>query len=324
MRLVHICSAVAACILGSKYTQAQAHPGGSDFDLITPLSLDAGLNYGFSGSTVLSRRHVTLTGDARDRRGRIVSKSDAALPDNFVFTMDFKLEGEGRTLYGDGMVLTFTDEDPGMGVMMGSNEFYKGVAIIIDTYRNGRAGRIFPRMILAQNDGSTPYDNDNDGIANEIDSCGLRGIHNNKRQEFSKIRVSYSRALGKIVVDVDFRDKWETCAIADVSLGPLSKISVSAATGELTDGHIIKDLRLVDHGASIPAEIVQSQSKAADEKLSRDGIESGATFAGVIKSMFVLGFEFLLAVGILWGGFCGWNEYKKYQRRREDDLYKLN
>lgn len=323
MKFIHIFSALFPYAFGLNFAHALTSFGGSEFDLITPLPLDSRLNYEFSGSTVLSRKHVTLTGDAKDRRGRIVSKSEAALPDNFVFTMDFKLEGEGSTLYGDGMVLAFTDEDPGTGAMMGLNEYYRGAAILIDTYRNGKAGRIFPRMILAQNDGSMPYDKDNDGKANELDSCGLRGIHNNKRQEYSKIRVSYSRTLGKVAVDVDFRNKWETCAVADISLGALSKISVSAATGDLTDGHIIKDLRLVDHGASIPAELVDSRPKTAKEKNSSDEVESGSTFFGFIKFIFVLTFKLLMAAGILWGGFRGWKEYKMYQRRREDNLYKL-
>ena len=301
----------------------------SPYDLIPPLSLDTDLNYDFGGSTTLTRNEVRLTMENPGEAGWIVSKyDDDLLPANFEFEVELKISGSGRNLYGDGMALFFLEELPGLGNLMGFNEFYKGTSLVLDTYRNGKGGRAFPRLVLMQNNGLQTYDMANDGKANEIDGCSLRGLHNNKRQEFSIFKIGYSQIMRKLVVQVNYRSKWETCISADVDMGPVRRIAMSAATGELSDIHTVRKLQFEDYGNAVPG-LVRESTQPSKEKAKHDRDESeerAGFFSRVLHGimyLFKLVFKlFLLALAGL-ALFLGWKQFKKFQQNKEDERFKL-
>lgn len=301
----------------------------SPYDLIPPLSLDNELNYDFGGSTTLTRNEVRLTMENPGEAGYIVSRyDDELIPSNFELEFQLRISGGARNLYGDGMALFFLEELPGMGNLMGFNEFYKGVSLTLDTYRNGKGGRAFPRLLLMQNDGSRSYDMANDGKANEIDGCSMRGLHNNKRMEFATLKIGYSKLTRRFVVQMNYRNKWETCISADLDMGPVKRIAVSAATGELSDIHTVRKLQFEDYGSVVPG-IVRESTRPREEKAKRDREDSedrigffSRLLHGIIYLIKLFFKLFLLALaGLVL--FMGWKQFKKFQQNKEDARFKL-
>lgn len=300
----------------------------SPYDLEPPLPLDAALNYDFGGSTTLSRHEVRLTMDAPGEQGHIVSNHDGLLPTSFEVEVELKIEGSGRNLYGDGMALWFLEEMTQPGRLMGLSELYKGASLVLDTYRNGKGGRAFPRLLVMQNDGTQPYDMANDGRANEIDGCSMRGLHNNKRQDFATLRIAYSQPQQQFVVHINYRNKWEPCISAHMDIGPVSKLALSAATGELTDSHVVRSIKLVDYTGSVPPLVVSNNKRgAAQAKIDREeGEERKSKMSFILHAMlwvFKLVFKLLLLVAVGFAALFLWRLFKKYQQKREDDVYKL-
>lgn len=50
--------------------------------------------------------------------------------------INFKITGNGKDLFGDGMVIWYTKERMQPGPVFGSKDFFEGLAIFIDTYSN--------------------------------------------------------------------------------------------------------------------------------------------------------------------------------------------
>jgi len=306
----------------------------SAYDLVPPLALDARLNYDFKGSTMVSRNYVKLTGSDRDQRGHIVSNAQGLLPENFEVTMEFQVGGGGRNMYGDGMVLWLLENEPQSGGMFGLSEYYNGLAVAIDTYRNGPGGRVFPRMVIMKNDGTHPYDKDHDGNQNEIGGCSMRGLHDNRRQDYSSVRVSYSKPKQMMTVEVNFRNGWEMCDFEHIDLGPLTRIAVSAATGELVEKHVVKELRLEDYGAQVPPSVAAKlQDRLERTQRNSDGARTNKKQRGSSRPSAV-GRFFRFVGRTLWLLFkiaiCAFVAFKayqyvqKYRQQREDNKYKLS
>lgn len=86
---------------------------------------------------------------------------------------EFKIHGKGTGIYGDGMALWITKQRAQTGTVFGFTDNFEGLGVFIDTYKNGRAGLTFPYVMAMLGDGRTPYDNDNDGKANDIGGCSV-------------------------------------------------------------------------------------------------------------------------------------------------------
>ncbi len=60
------------------------------------------------------------------------------------------------------------------GSVFGSTDRFEGLGIFFDTYKNNRPGVVFPYVMAMMGDGSTPYDQGNDGKSNELAGCSVR------------------------------------------------------------------------------------------------------------------------------------------------------
>jgi mannose-binding lectin 2 len=74
------------------------------------------------------------------------------------------------------MALWITKQRAQTGTVFGFTDNFEGLGVLIDTYKNGRAGLTFPYVMAMLGDGRTPYDNDNDGKANDIGGCSVFGL----------------------------------------------------------------------------------------------------------------------------------------------------
>lgn len=71
------------------------------------------------------------------------------------------------------MAMWITKQRAQTGTVFGFTDNFEGLGVFIDTYKNGRAGTTFPYVMAMLGDGQTPYDNDNDGKANDVGGCSV-------------------------------------------------------------------------------------------------------------------------------------------------------
>lgn len=309
----------------------------SPYDLVPPLALGA-LNYEFGGSAVVSKQHVKLTNDAPDEAGFIYSTSTQPLPSKFMLDVGLQIFGGSKNLYADGLAIwLLRDTPPRQGSLMGLSEYYTGVCLAIDTYRNGKGGKVFPRLVLMQNDGTRFYDRDNDGKANEIASCALRGLHNNRRQTTSYVRLAYSAEDEQLIVLVNYNGDWSPCVTQNLKIGDIKTIAVSAATGQLHEAHIITKVDLSDLSDADAPPVTFDRSITLDNKFYQqveaqglkedldDKVFQAVMKKQVSKKRLALRFLVRLALGAaaLYGIVWTRRRFKRYQQQKEDLFYRL-
>ena len=89
---------------------------------------------------------------------------------------EFKIDGKGSGVYGDGMALWITKERAQTGTVFGFVDKFEGLGVFIDTYQNGRPGTTFPYVMAMLGDGRTSYDVEHDGKANEVGGCSVQPV----------------------------------------------------------------------------------------------------------------------------------------------------
>lgn len=80
-------------------------------------SLGSGMdlpNWDFSGSTVVTNNYIRLTPDRQSKRGMLWNKIPAAIR-NWEIQAQFKVHGQGKTLYGDGFAIWYTKDKSEFG-----------------------------------------------------------------------------------------------------------------------------------------------------------------------------------------------------------------
>lgn len=55
---------------------------------------------------------------------------------NWDLQVHFKVHGKGKDLFGDGFVIWYAKDRLQNGPVFGNNDFFHGLAIILDTYSN--------------------------------------------------------------------------------------------------------------------------------------------------------------------------------------------
>lgn len=86
--------------------------------------------------------------------------------------VEFKIHGIGN-LHGDGMAIWVTEGRASPGTVFGHKDYFKGLGVFIDTYKNHRPGTVFPYVMAMLGNGTEPYDKDNDGLASELAGCSV-------------------------------------------------------------------------------------------------------------------------------------------------------
>ena len=188
----------------------------------------------FGGDTVIdANRYVRLTQDRQSQNGYIFSRLPIVSPD-FEIEVDFRIHGQGSTLAGDGMAMWLTVDRAQAGPVFGSKDHWDGLAIAIDTYKNGRTGVTFPYVVGMMNDGNSAYDKDHDGKLNEIGGCSARSIRQTEKP--AKLRLTYyKKNYLKLELNYKQDGEWIECFnIKDITLPTAPYLGFSAHTGELT------------------------------------------------------------------------------------------
>ncbi|XP_053976550.1 vesicular integral-membrane protein VIP36 isoform X2 [Hylaeus volcanicus] len=199
----------------------------------------------FSGSTIVTNNYIRLTPDLQSKQGAIWNSVPCHVR-NWDMQVHFKVHGKGRDLFGDGFVIWYAKERMLTGPVFGNQDYFQGLAIILDTYsnHNGPHNHQHPYISAMVNNGSLHYDHDRDGTHTQLSGCEakFRNLDHD-----THISIRYERDT--LTVSTDFANKaaWKECfSVKDIKLPTGYYFGISATTGDLSDNHDILSIRLFE------------------------------------------------------------------------------
>ncbi|KAK9470942.1 concanavalin A-like lectin/glucanase domain-containing protein [Dipodascopsis tothii] len=269
--------------------------------------------FDYGGDTVVrTDKYVRLTADRPGQAGWIFSRLPLTAP-NFQIEFEFKISGKGN-LYGDGMAMWLTRQRATAGTVFGGPDYFDGLGLFIDTYKNNRPGVAFPYVMLMSGNGQTRYSNEDDGKANEINGCSARGLHNaqfNSRARFTYVKDRF------VKLELMYREegKWVECfTVPNVALPNAPYLGFSAATGELSENH---DL------VSVDVSTVYMPAGGAGGPQPGGNVAAPAARSPKPRSSFLGWLWYLTKLGLGIGAcFFGYLKYKEYKaKQRSNDVF---
>ncbi|KAJ1411900.1 legume-like lectin [Ochromonadaceae sp. CCMP2298] len=89
-----------------------------------------------SGTTEVLKNFIRLTPDRQSKKGALWTRKPLGVP-AFSAQLQFRISGQGRTFFGDGVALWITQHAYNVeGIVHGFTERFVGVGVIFDTFRN--------------------------------------------------------------------------------------------------------------------------------------------------------------------------------------------
>ena len=87
--------------------------------------------------------------------------------------MTFRVHGKGKTLFGDGFAVWYTQDRMTAGPVFGSKNGFRGLGLFFDTYSNhhGEHNHAHPYLSGMVSNGTLLYDHDSDGTHTQLDGC---------------------------------------------------------------------------------------------------------------------------------------------------------
>ncbi|XP_076165423.1 vesicular integral-membrane protein VIP36 isoform X2 [Ptiloglossa arizonensis] len=199
----------------------------------------------YSGSTMVTNNYIRLTSDVQSKQG-VIWNSVPCHVRNWEIQVHFKVHGKGTELFGDGFVIWYAKERMQMGPVFGNQDYFQGLAIILDTYSNHYVphNHQHPYISAMVNNGSLHYDHDSDGTHTQLAGCEAKFRN---LEHDTHIVVRYERDT--LTVSTDFANKavWKECfSVKDIKLPTGYYFGISATTGDLSDNHDILSIRLYE------------------------------------------------------------------------------
>ncbi|KAL5263422.1 hypothetical protein ACHWQZ_G008706 [Mnemiopsis leidyi] len=295
-----------------------------EHSLIKPyssMSMDTPM-WDYSGSTIVSNNEIRLTPDHQSKAGRVWN-TIPLMSRNWEILMEFKVHGQGRTLYGDGFALWYSHERQLMaGPVFGAKNGFNGLGIFFDTYsnHNGEHSHGHPYISAVVHNGTQTYDHDSDGTHNELAGCQC-SFRGQKHDTF--VSIKYINNILTVHTDVRGKSKWTKCfEVKNVVLPVGYHLGLSASTGDLADNHDVKMLKLYE------VDLVEGQTYNVDEALklvpSAEGepdrphvhpkkTEKGSSVLWTIFYIFITLVIVFSAIGI---GIIVWQKKQEDRRRK--------
>ncbi|KAK3704835.1 hypothetical protein QZH41_016150 [Actinostola sp. cb2023] len=238
---------------------------------------------------------------------------------------NFKVHGQGTSMFGDGFAFWYARERSREGPAFGSKSDFYGLGIFFDTYsnHNGEHSHEHPYISAMIGNGSNIYDHDRDGTHSQVAGCSAQ-FRGKDHDTLTLIRYVGSQERLTILVDVDDKGEWVECLdVGGVKLPTGMYFGASAATGELADSHDIISMKLYE--VDEPKEEVETKKDEvvdytkiepfADraEKFRDRVVDAKGSFSSRTTKIFTWFFWFIVVVCIL----CGVGFYY-YQKQQED------
>ncbi|KAI0096333.1 concanavalin A-like lectin/glucanase domain-containing protein [Nemania sp. FL0031] len=264
--------------------------------------------YDFGGDTVIrTDSYIRLSSERPSQNGWLFSRVPLTAT-NWEIEVEFKIHGK-NSLFGDGFAMWLTKERGESGPVFGHKNYFEGLGIFFDTYKNNRPGTVFPYVMAMVGDGKTAYNKDNDGKDQELAGCSARGLRNSKTP--TKLRLTYFQDKSlKLELMYKAEDEWQLCFETNEppTIPSVTYLGFSAETGELSDNHEIisidaKNLYTTGGSSSKPTTSGRGNGFKAAQGQSGGGSWTWFFFKIIL---------FLLAIG---GGYVGYTAYRANQKR---------
>ena len=238
-----------------------------------------GKSWRASGSAAVHTNFVRLTPDRQSKKGAVWASTSLGVTE-LSATLKFRISGQGKKYFGDGMALWLTDaRSYRAGDFHGSTEKFKGVGIIFDTFKNAELLSLHKDVTVVVNEGRS----DVEALLGDAQGCAGSIRYHEDRGDFTV--ASASRA--KVVVSPDDADNPKTspltlsvlldeansgtfveCASFQLPKalngGWLARayLGVTASTGQLADNHDVLELEVFsDQTAHVEAEAAEADQK---------------------------------------------------------------
>jgi len=209
--------------------------------LISPFSGNLPL-WELKGDSMATSEYIRLTPDQQSKNGAIWSRVPVSFP-WWEIQLSYKVHGSGKSVAADGMGLFLVKERTKQGSAIGGPERFQGMAILLDSYKNGGTTGNFPLISGFVSNGTWDFNHDTDGADQNIGKC-LSGHRNKQKSSLLRIRYLDDRLTVRVDPDGsgDFR---KTCFdVEGVVLPTGLYLGVTSATGDLTDNHDIYGLKI--------------------------------------------------------------------------------
>lgn len=225
-------------------------------------------NWDVSGHTVIKNRdYIRLTSDAQHQVGSMWSKMPIQA-ELFEMELTFHIHLKNNAgLVGDGFGIWLVDSKLEIGDVFGAKNYFRGLGIFVDTYKNGRRGH-FPYVNLMLGDGELYYNKDTDGFETRLAGCNAKALLNPPGGS-TKARIIYIKD-GYFSLDFNYNghDNWQNCVtLTDVKLPQVKYLGFSAETGDLAEN----------------VDVIENKVFALFEPESGDFIESIKQLEGLIQ-----------------------------------------
>lgn len=201
-----------------------------------------------SGHALVSKNFVRLTPDRQSKKGALWSRKNLGV-DKFTSTLKFRISGQGRSFFGDGIGLWVTNSAYYTeGDLHGSQEHFYGVGIIFDTFKNTESLAQHRDVTILINDGHKSVEH----MIEDVKGCTANVRYHNERADFtakdaSRAQVTFTDSHLKVMVDERNSGDWMECV--EVPLEGLNPgwlkdayIGITASTGQLADNHDVISL----------------------------------------------------------------------------------
>jgi len=235
------------------------------------------------GSAEINKGFVRITPDRQSKQGYMWSQTPIGA-EEFTVIFQFRISGQGQRFFGDGIALWITETSQySGGTLHAANENFKGIGIIMDTFKNTETASFHKDVTIFQNDGTKTVDD----MQKESVGCDASMRYHEKRADFSptnssRVKVQYNRGFLKISVDARASGTWEACTEANVIMPKEftngAYLGVSAATGGLADNHDVLGLNVYsssdDEAAIMKDSQVMMDNKTPEEKHGGNPVKS--------------------------------------------------
>lgn len=265
-----------------------------------------------TGDTMVTNQFIRLTADEKSRRGGLWNKVPV-YSRAWEAVITFKVHGSSRSLAADGFAFWYVNQKKQEGGTFGGPDQFKGLGIMLDTYKNGASTGAFPRVSGFINDGTWNFDHASDGDKQSFGHCYAMGRN---RDHDTDIKIRYKEKRLSVHVDVDGSGQWRLCfERLNVILPTGYFFGFTAATGDLTDNHDIIALRTYQiQTTDKPADLEWAQETPRIDEVDPVRQEAVEQEEKKGSSVFMIIFVILLIIG---AGFGYMFLQKKKERERK-------
>jgi len=205
-------------------------------------------NWRLGGSAALQENFLRLTNDRASKRASAWATARVPL-DDWSATIRFRVSGQGRRLFGDGLAFWFTKHSAHKdGPLHGFTDTFTGFGVVFDTFVNTEPGHVHKDVQIVSSDGKAPRKLDDSPVGCDADFRYWEGRDDWSVYNHSAVRIRFAGGRVSVWMDAKATGAWAPC-ITDAAVAAPEGwwreaegsggawMGLTATTGELADNH---------------------------------------------------------------------------------------